>query len=528
MRRRRGGMSTFAVGLIALVVLAIGTYLGFTKSIPFRSHYEVDAAFRTANNIKSGSPVRIAGVDVGKVSEVKPIGGDADAALVTMRIEDNGRPIHRDATAKIRPRIFLEGNFFIDLTAGSPSQPALDDGDMIPASQTATPVQFDQVLKALKQPNVEDLQLTLGELAKAFDAGLAKSFRASLADQAPAYRFSAIVLEAMQGRRAHDLSGIVRDLGTVSAALDESPERLKSLLVNFNAFAASLAREQDALGRTVEELPRTFAAANPAFDALNAAFPATRRLAREALPGVRSSGPAIAALRPLVAQLRGLVSEDELRGLTRDLRRATPSLVGLSRESVPLLGEFRSISACANEVLIPWSRDTIEDENFPATGPVFQEAVKFLPALAGESRSFDANGQWFKVLGTGGLETFNFGENIGTSELPINGTNPPKPAGRPPLEPEEPCEDQETPDLRTEVGAGPPAMKVDWSSPAVKARHAKAQKTAVTWLRSVLEDQGSGFGVRETPATLSEVLAQARSTGNEAQLDWLKRRMETP
>ena len=71
MRKRRGGMSTLTVGLVALVVTVVGVYLGFTKSIPFRSHYEVKAAFKSANNIRKGSPVRIAGVEVGKVTKIE-------------------------------------------------------------------------------------------------------------------------------------------------------------------------------------------------------------------------------------------------------------------------------------------------------------------------------------------------------------------------------------------------------------------------------------------------------------------------
>ena len=59
MRKRRGGMSTLTVGLVALVVTIVGVYLGFTKSIPFRSHYEVKAAFKSANNLRQ----RIAGAD---------------------------------------------------------------------------------------------------------------------------------------------------------------------------------------------------------------------------------------------------------------------------------------------------------------------------------------------------------------------------------------------------------------------------------------------------------------------------------
>jgi ABC-type transporter Mla subunit MlaD len=60
MRRRREGISPLTVGLVALVVTVIGVYLGFTKSIPFRSHYEVKAAFKSANNLRTASPVRSA------------------------------------------------------------------------------------------------------------------------------------------------------------------------------------------------------------------------------------------------------------------------------------------------------------------------------------------------------------------------------------------------------------------------------------------------------------------------------------
>src|SRR3954449_13448278 len=118
-RRRRSGLSTFTIGLVALIVIAVGTYLGFTKSIPFLPHYEVKVAFKSANNLKKASPVRIAGVEVGKVTKIERARPGDNAALVTMQINDNGRPLHRDATFKIRPRIFLEGNFFVDFTQGS-------------------------------------------------------------------------------------------------------------------------------------------------------------------------------------------------------------------------------------------------------------------------------------------------------------------------------------------------------------------------------------------------------------------------
>ncbi|HEV2981554.1 MAG TPA: MlaD family protein, partial [Solirubrobacteraceae bacterium] len=55
----------FAV--VLLLVLAVALYFGFTKRIPFKHGYRLNAVFSTAVNIKGKSPVRIAGVNVGKV-----------------------------------------------------------------------------------------------------------------------------------------------------------------------------------------------------------------------------------------------------------------------------------------------------------------------------------------------------------------------------------------------------------------------------------------------------------------------------
>src|SRR5918998_5323695 len=140
MRRRRGGISTVTVGLVALVVTVVGVYLGFTKSIPFRSHYEVKAAFKSANNIRTASPVRIAGVEVGKVTKVERARKGDNGAIITMRIQDKGRPLHSDAHFKIRPRIFLEGNFFVDVNPGIGGK-EVADGHTFPVNQTDTPVQ---------------------------------------------------------------------------------------------------------------------------------------------------------------------------------------------------------------------------------------------------------------------------------------------------------------------------------------------------------------------------------------------------
>ncbi|MDX6663952.1 MAG: phospholipid/cholesterol/gamma-HCH transport system substrate-binding protein [Solirubrobacteraceae bacterium] len=479
-RTKQPRLSYFQVGLITLVLIGIGTYLGFTKSIPFRHHYEISAVFRTANNVKPGSFVRIAGVNVGKVTDVQRMDGDPQAAVVKMRIDDRGLPIPKDATLAIRPRIFLEGNFFVDLSPGSPSSPVISDGDTIPVNQTRAPVQLDQILTSLQAPTRRQLQKLLDELSTGVDKGGGAGFNRSIRYWEPAYKNSAIVADAQLGENPHDLSGYLKSSGQVAAALNRNPVQLQDLIVQFDITANAFAREQNNLSATIAELPRTLHAGLPALDALNNAFPHLRRFIVDARPATRSSGPAIDASLPLVEQLRALVSQPELRGLVQTLRPTVPSLARLNKATTPLYEQVRAASSCQNEQILPWSHDTIQDTVFPAVGPVYVESTKPFGGLAGESRSGDANGQWFRVLLTGGNYTYpQAGGQFLQSSAPLLGANPPPPAAKTPFEPNVPCETQQKPDLRTFPGSVGQAHKVTVTDPAGYQKVVDRAKAAI-------------------------------------------------
>jgi phospholipid/cholesterol/gamma-HCH transport system substrate-binding protein len=483
--------SNVTLGLVSLAVITVALYLGVTKSIPLQSHYEIRAAFQSSNNIRPGSPVRIAGVEVGKVKSIERASEGGEGAILTMEIKDEGRPVHADATAKIRPRIFLEGNFFVDLTAGSPSAPELDDGATIPVQQTATPVQLDEVVTALQSDTREDLKTLLDEYGKGLDGAGAKGFNESIPYWEPAYRDGSVVADAMRGETGHDLSGYVKNAGKTAEALDRNREQLKSLITDFNTTAAAFAREDSNLNAAVAELPRTLRASYPALGALNEAFPPVRALAQELRPGVQNSEATLDVATPFVGQLRGLVSEAELRGLAADLRPTVPDLAALVERSVPLYRQVRRAAGCQNDVIHPWTMDTVPDKQFPAEGPVYEEAPKPLPGLAGESRSADANGSWFRVLAAGGKNLVTFSPGVfGTTPEPLLGANPPKPQKRPPLNGDAPCETQETPDLRTIPGDPPPQRQINTNSSAYQARYTQARGKAINWLTKQLKAEG--------------------------------------
>jgi hypothetical protein len=216
-------------------------------------------------------------------------------------------------------------------------------------------------------------------------------------------------------------------------------------------------------------------AAQPALKSLNESFPPLRRLIVDLRPATRSSLPAINASLPFVRQARRLVGPSELRGLTADLRPLVPDLARLNKNLVPLYERVRSASSCQNDVVLPWSQDTVPDPNFPATGKVFQEGVSGLPGLAAESRSGDANGQWARVLagnGTnvyalGGVDT-QLGQRFGITNFPLMGVNPPK-TERPPSRYDVPCETQETPNLATTAGPAPSRVASGQFSPVQAA-----------------------------------------------------------
>ncbi|MDX6643955.1 MAG: phospholipid/cholesterol/gamma-HCH transport system substrate-binding protein, partial [Solirubrobacteraceae bacterium] len=233
-RRGRRGLSTFQAGMVLIILVVVGTYLGFTKSIPFRHHFTIKGVFHTSNNIRTNSFVRIAGVNVGKVTKVEHARKGEPDAIVTMRIDDKGKPIHKDAFAVIRPRIFLEGNFFVDLHPGTPSEPVLGDGDTIQASRTSTPVQFDQILTTLDSDTRENLKRLLEEYSTGLSGPGGIGFNKSIQYWESAYKNSAIVNDATLGQEQHDLSGYISSAGTVAEALDRSPEALKGLITDLN------------------------------------------------------------------------------------------------------------------------------------------------------------------------------------------------------------------------------------------------------------------------------------------------------
>jgi phospholipid/cholesterol/gamma-HCH transport system substrate-binding protein len=441
--RHRAGLSEARAGLIAIVVIVVLTYFGFTKANPFADRFELKAAFDDVVGIQPRSPVRIAGVEVGRVTEVQQLGDRG--GIVTMEIEDDGLPIHRDAEVKIRPRIFLEGNKFVDVKPGSPSSPEVEDGHTIPIGQTAAPVEFGDLLTALQSDTRADLKTFLEEYSKGLEGGGARGFNESIPYWEPAYRHGALANDAALGVEPdEDIQRLLRGQQETFAALVQDERSLKDLVTNFNVTARAFAREDEALAASVPALRDTLRVGQPALRSLNDALPALRAFARDALPSVRSSAPTLQASLPFVRQLRALVRPAELRGAARELRAAIPALTRLNARSVPLLQQGRALSRCTNVVLAPLMSSRIPDPDFPdnSNQTVLAQIQRGFVGLAGESRQVDANTPLFHTQSVPPAEL----TRVRPLRPPDGGVTPP------PHRPDVPCELQEPPDLNAPGG----------------------------------------------------------------------------
>ena len=437
-------MSTFKAGVLALATILLLAYFGFTKANPFSNPYELHAMFRNVQNLKPRSPVRIAGVEVGKVTKVEPKEGGA--ADVTMELKDDALPVHDDARAQIRSRIFLEGNFFVDIEPGSPSAGDLDDGSTLPVTRTASTVTLPDILDVLNSDVRTDLQTFLYEYGTvALRGGGAKAFNRAIDSFQPAYRYGALTNDALLGVDPdRDVQRLLRGQQRTFAALGSNPQNLKELVTDLNTTAGAIASQDAALAAAVPALRDTLREGYPALGELNAALPTLRTFAREAIPGVRSSVPALDAAIPWFTQARGLVQQSELKGLAADLRHAVPSLVKLNTRLVPFLEQLRALSSCTNHVLVPFMESDIPSIEEGNSGHSVRAQInRSFVGLAGESRSFDANTPVFHIQGVNPLK-------LGTGKVepaaPLDANSPP------PHRPDVPCETQDPPNLNAPGG----------------------------------------------------------------------------
>jgi phospholipid/cholesterol/gamma-HCH transport system substrate-binding protein len=473
-RRRRHGsrLGNTTAGVIATLVIAAACWLVFGGPTPWSGGgYKLKAVFTVQTQLHLASPVRIAGVNVGKVTSITRVGGSSPATVVTMTIDHAGLPIHSDATLNIRPRLFLEGNFYVNLQPGTPGAPVIGSGHTLPAAHTSGPVQLDRVLSSLNSNVRDNLQTLVRGFGNSLNAtpsaaaekgvdpsqkGLtaAQSLNRSLNDSADAFRASAIVDEALLGSRPHDLSGAVTGLSQTFTGLSASGQHLSDLVGVFNTTMGALASRQNDLQQTIALLPGTLRDLDAALGPLDASFGPTRTFARELTPGVQQLGSTITAGLPWLAQATAFVGPKDLGALLTQLTPAVKGTASTITATRNLLQGSQELAACFNHTIIPAGNETISDPPVSTGLKVYQELYQVAVGIASAAGNFDGNGRYVRSSAGGGSDREATAGNLGSqgplfgnAVLPSLGTRPAFDPSKPAFNRSVACLTQKPPDL---------------------------------------------------------------------------------
>jgi phospholipid/cholesterol/gamma-HCH transport system substrate-binding protein len=412
---RKLGIDPRAV--VGLVVLLAGAalwgfaFLGGSFS-PFGSKKtEVKADFSSVQYVVANDPVRINGVQVGRVSKSDPDPGGAGGTL-TFELDEDAGTIYKDASASIRWRTALGANEAVALTPGTPSAGKLGDGT-IPQSQTTNQVELDQIAQTFHGDAQPGIQTMLKELGPAFaDHEQLGEDLQILTDVGPN---AAVGIGALRGQvRDTDLRELIVNASQAAQALDvgtdaETTQRLvESAATTLDAIdPTDLRLAVQRAAAVLEPSEVMFAHLDKILYKVDPLVPKLSALAPDATS-------TLGELRPLVTELHGLLTDAD--PLLRSLRPAVHSLEDAARVGVPAINELEpSLDRLSTDVL-PGLEQVYPEEDLP----VYKLIGPTIVGLGTLSNFFDQNGELANL--TAGLEEPQAAQIL-PCQLDFSGTN---------------------------------------------------------------------------------------------------------
>jgi phospholipid/cholesterol/gamma-HCH transport system substrate-binding protein len=239
-RRRRFGpaVAALVLGTLAFVLPACS---GGPSGGP-----EVTADFKRGTGLYPGSPVRVLGINIGKVTRVRNVDGRVRVGILLNR----GTKLPADARATIVPLTLL-GERYIQMGPAWTDGPTLADGDRIPLARTSVPAEIDELLRGLQDfmgaidPKRAGSVVT--RLATLFD-GRGAELNDLLGNAA-----GTLDLLADKG---DDLKAIIASLKDLSATLKGRTDSIDSLVRNYDLVTQVLIDNKGDLDGMVTQLDR--------------------------------------------------------------------------------------------------------------------------------------------------------------------------------------------------------------------------------------------------------------------------------
>jgi phospholipid/cholesterol/gamma-HCH transport system substrate-binding protein len=299
------GYSVRSAAMLGALSLAIAGLSGCGSS----GGETVTAKFVSAAPLVKGNQIKVDGIVVGKIEDMRVRNGLAE---VTMHLDPEAMPLHSDAKFIIRPATLL-GERFIDLDRGTASAPLLDANRIVPVSQTGQNVGLDDVLNTFDDPTgagLGALFTTLGTGVR----GNGKRVDETITTLQPSMQ-QIEGLAAVLKNHNELLGALISDAEPIVGALaDNDGKSMDKLVGSSDRLLAASAAQQAELDKVLQELP----------DTLNSGTDALKQLSKTA----DEATPTLKAMHPLT---------NHLSKFSKELRNFSDALDPALASSKPVL-----------------------------------------------------------------------------------------------------------------------------------------------------------------------------------------------
>lgn len=347
---------TAALAMCILLATACGSYILSHQdwNPPWTDQFTFSAELDKAPAVRPESlqEVRIAGVKVGRITAAEPT--DSGIARITMSI-DPDQTVYENARLVVRTKSPLNVMYVTLDPGGAPAEP-LEEGGVLPMTQTARAIQPNEILDHLDASARKGLTSMLTQLDVAM-AGDPTNLGRSLEDTSAAMASFQPVLDELETRR-ENLRNLVTAFSDIAGATGKDRERVAALTqATYDTLGAIAARDRhlaaaldelpgftDQLGGSMRSVKRLTAVLNPTLDSLSDAS--------EELPGaVDDLTGTVAAIRQFVRGAKPVIAKAE--PLLRDAR----PLVIDARTTLTELQPSLSYLPAATRQIVPWMED---------------------------------------------------------------------------------------------------------------------------------------------------------------------------
>ena len=228
-----GIMAVSALLIAAALILALGGEGGF-----FWQRYSLKVKFSNAAGVQQGSPVRVAGVTVGAVTDMQFVGSDVEMLL---ELRDDMQERVRTTSRATIGAVSLLGEGAVDISASTTGQP-IPEGGYVPSDPPPP-----QLADVTAQANKGIAEITL--LMQDIRAGKGTVGKLMTDEQlyADLQQFSAAAREVTEG--------LARGKGTLGQLLNnpESARQLEASLKNLTAITDKINAGQGTIGQLMND-----------------------------------------------------------------------------------------------------------------------------------------------------------------------------------------------------------------------------------------------------------------------------------